>query len=198
MKKWQAVRVCISVIALVTAGMLIHQVRSFSIAEDDLEKHMTDQVSGWITETKIELTSDVGNYKLYFFSVEEGKEADVNPKIGVAFYEKGWLGNNYRYDGIGVSTNTFDSYLFEAVTGYNKGNFLVVYGRNPSETKVFERFRVQFHEETFANNLPKKEYFMEVFPVTHYSEESFNSSISFETEDLNVESYPLFITSKMK
>jgi hypothetical protein len=202
MKKWILPFCLISaMIVLIAFGMFIYQETRFSIEENALEKHITTQVTrDGAMEAKIEIEEikDIGNFKTLLFSVQDEDMPHPNLGLGFAFYEKNWFGDKYRFDGMGWGSNTFDSYLFEAFVENQKQKFIVVYGRNPSERKEFERFIVNFHDEIFVANISKDEYFVEVFPVTNNSEASTTSNINFETADLYIESYPLIITSKIK
>jgi hypothetical protein len=183
---------------VIVFGIWIYRLSGFSIEESDLEKHMAEQfrkTENMKTGIEIEEIRDIGNYRTFLFSVHEGDVPDTDPKLGFAFYEKSRLGNKYRFDGMGWGTNPFDGYLFEASAGNKRNKFLVVYGRNPSESKEYERFEFHFHDETFVGNLPRKEYFVEVFPVTHHTKEGAVTEIHFETRDHEVTSFPLPITS---
>ncbi|HZG86377.1 hypothetical protein [Paenibacillus sp.] len=188
---------------LVIVGIWLHLLNRFPLEETALESHVKEQFINAGTMTKadleIEEINEIGNYKTILFSVHDAETPSPAPRLGFAFYERSRLGNTYRFDGMGWGTNTFDSYLFEAFTGKRKETFFVVYGRNPSDSKEFERFKITFHGEVFVGNIAKEEYFVEIFPVANPSfQESGVAAIAFETKDLRTESFPLPITSKIK
>jgi len=203
MKK-RGVHLSMMAVAMVLAvvGIWMLQLHRFPLEKTALERDVAEQFinSGAMdkAELQVEEINEIGNVATILFSVHDGEAPSAASRLGLAFYGRNRLGGTYRFESMGWGSNTFDSYLFEASAGSKKGTYFVVYGKTPSVSKEFERFKVTFRGEVFDGNMAKEEYFVDIFPVANELIGDGVGEITFVTKDLYTESFPLPVTSTIK
>ena len=185
------------------AGLLTYQLSNYSLAEQDLEGHIAEKIHQSMNAEaaiQVEEIKDVGNYRNVLFTILNPVPSDSETQMGLAVFKKGWIGIKYQFVGAGWGTNPIDAYLLHASasTDNKADQYLVVYGRNPSTSQAFERFSIQLQDELLSRELSDRPYFVEIFPVTVDGDKNVVSSIRFDREGDDSESYPLIITSRIR